>query len=182
MQGPQGVQGLQGVQGPTGATGFGDTGSFWDETTQGDDGPGGFVANTAYAMTFDHADPDAAHGVTVSNGSHITFSNPGVYNIQFSAQIERSQGGNVSRVSIWLAKNGVAVPATSTDISLASTAVRLVAAWNFFVSVSCAPTCDYYELMWSAESEFTALLYQPPQTLPDRPAIPSIILTVNQVR
>jgi hypothetical protein len=181
-QGPIGPQGPQGIQGPAGPAGFGDSGSFWDDTTQGNGGVAPYAANTAYAMTYDTADIANNQGVSITSGSQVTFTHAGVYNIQFSAQLERTQGGSSSNVSIWLRENGVDVPLTDTDITVQSNATRLVAAWNFFAPVSCATTCDHYELMWSSESPYMSILYLPPQTAPARPAIPSVILTVNQVK
>lgn len=181
LVGPKGDQGPQGEQGVAGLSGLGGSGSFWDTTTQGDDGPGGFEANTAYAMTFNNSSPDNL-GVSISNGSRITFTSPGVYNIAFSAQISRSQGGSASNVSIWLARNGTNVDDSTTDLTLVSNGNRYVAAWNFFVTVECDPTCDRYELMWSAQSQYISLVYAPAAADPARPAIPSVILTVNQVK
>lgn len=195
--GAQGLQGIQGVAGGTGTTGavgeigpqgpsgvwtFGDSGSFWDVSQQGDDGPGGYEPDTAYAMRFAHADLENNLGVSMTNGDTISFSHPGVYNIAFSAQLSRSQGGPTSTVSIWLAKNGQNVDDTNTDLTLQSNISRHVAAWNFFAPVTCVLICDTYQLMWSTESEYTAIIYEGPQVNPARPAIPSIILTVNQVK
>ena len=180
--GPTGATGATGPQGPAGTSGLGDSGSFWDVTTQGDDGPGGYLPDTAYPMLFGQADTGNNQGVSITSGSRISFSNNGVYNIAFSAQVTRSQGGSASNISIWLRRNGVDVPDSSTDVTLQANSQRYVAAWNFFVPVTCTTTCDYYEIMWSAESEYTALVYLPAQTAPVRPAIPSIIMTVNQVR
>mgnify|MGYP006268227349 CR=1 FL=1 len=180
-QGPTGLTGATGPTGPAGTSGMGDAASFWDLTQQGDDGPGGYLPDTAYPMQFGVADPDNV-GISMTAGNAITFTRAGTYNIAFSAQISRSQGGASSNISIWLAKNGVNVPDTNTDFTLQSNAQRYVAAWNFFVPVTCSTTCDSYQLMWSAESEYSALVYIGPQTAPVRPAIPSIILTVNQVR
>ena len=187
-QGPQGEIGLRGPageigpEGPSGLSGAGDSGYFWDTTTQGDDGPGGYEANTPYAMRLNNSDVLNNQGISVVDDSHISFTNPGVYNLAFSAQVLRSQGGSTSNMSIWLRKNGQDVPDSSTDFFLQGNLARYVAAWNFFVPVVCATHCDYYELMWSAESEHTSLVYVPPQTLPSRPAIPSLIVTVNQVK
>ena len=158
-------------------------GSFWDETTQGDVSVNpGFLANTPYAMTFDHTDSANTHGVSIVDGSKISFSNSGIYNIVFSAQMERSQGGAANNITIWLRVNGVDIPWTATDFTMVSNSTRVVAAWNFFVPVTCSVSgCDYYEMMWSSESEHTSLLAEPSRLNPVRPAIPSIILTVNQV-
>ena len=180
--GPVGATGAVGPPGPAGTSGLGDSGSFWDVTTQGDDGPGGYLADTAYPMLIGQADAANNQGVSIASGSRISFTNSGVYNIAFSAQVTRSQGGNESDITIWIRKNGVDVPDSATDFTLQANSHRYVAAWNFFVPVTCTTVCDYYQIMWSAESEYTALVYLPAQVGPIRPAIPSVIVTVNQVR
>jgi hypothetical protein len=59
---------------------------------------------------------------------------------------------------------------------------KVVAAWNFFVEISCdGGTCDTAQLMWSFDNTSTNIYYQDAQSDPTRPAIPSIIMTVNQV-
>ena len=133
-------------------------------------------------MTFDHSDTANNRGISIVSGSQISFTNPGLYNIQFSAQVTRSQGGSATDLTIWLRVNGIDVPWTATDFTLQSNSLRLVTAWNFYVPVTCAGgVCDHYELMWSSQSRYTGLVAIGPQTAPDRPAIPSIILTVGQV-
>jgi len=171
--GAQGIQGETGPQGPAGTSSLGYYGSFYDTTTQLNT-----VPDTAHPMTLNTT--DSANGVSITSGSHITFDHPGIYNIAFSAQLERTQGGNSAQVDIWLSYNGITVPVTNTELSLQAGAVRLVAAWNFFVTVTQAG--DYYELIWSSNESNADILYLPPQTGPDRPAIPSVIVTVNQVQ
>lgn len=192
--GPQGPTGETGAQGPQGIpgtiTGFGDSGNFWDVTTQGPAGGISSATNTAYPVYLGQADTANNQGVSVTSGpgdasgraSYLTFTHAGEYNIAFSAQLLRTQGGSTDIVSIWLRKNGVNEPNTNTDITLVANGQRHVAAWNFFVPVTCNPTCDTYQLMWSADGSYTNLWSQAAQTNPDRPAIPSVILTVNQVK
>lgn len=139
-------------------------------------------------MYFGQSGP--TNGISVQSGagdeagrsSYITFSNPGVYNIAFSAQLFRTQGGSADTVSIWLRQNGANVPDTNTDVTLLSNGQKVVAAWNFFVDISCDDSgCDSVQLMWSFDNTHTNIYYQSPQSNPARPAIPSIIMTVNQV-
>jgi hypothetical protein len=177
--GPQGEQGPQGLPGEAGTSGLGDSGSFWDITDQG--GPDVYSPDTPYPMLLGEADTANNRGVSISNGSQFTFTNPGVYNLAFSAQYTRLQGGNVNFVSIWLRKNGVDVPETATDITLISNGHRYVAAWNFFIPVTCDTSdCDQYQLMWSTDTEDTLMVHEPSNGV--RPAIPSLIATVNQVK
>lgn len=58
-----------------------------------------------------------ANGVSVVSGSRITLANAGIYNIQFSAQIDKSDAGN-DDIDIWLAKNGANVSWTNTSQTL----------------------------------------------------------------
>ena len=188
----KGDKGDKGDPGADGSTGFGSFGSFWDIESQGYGNSVSTEPGIAYPMYFGLSDA-ANNGVAIVAGdgdasdhaSYITFDNPGIYNISFSAQLLHS-GGSSSTVSIWLRKNGLNVPETNTDITLANNNGKAVAAWNFFVAVECptvdsVTTCDNYQLMWSYSGTDTKILYQDPSTSPDRPAIPSIILTVNQV-
>ncbi len=84
-------------------------------------------------------------------------------------------------MTFWLSKNGSAIPETSTDLVVASsaTAERVVAAWNFFVS---AEANDFYELIVVADD--TNVVLEGGNSLNatrGAPSIPSTILTVNQV-
>lgn len=193
--GATGAKGDTGDQGPAGAIGFGDIGSFYDVTTQGADGTVSQAPDTAYPVYLGQTDAEATDGISVTAGSgdaagrksFITFTNDGVYNIAFSAQLYRTQGGSTDTVSFWLRKNGVNVPATSTDVSVLANSTKLVAAWNFLVPVTCSTTlgvttCDKYQLMWSFDVDYTNIWFEGPQTNPTRPEIPSVILTVNQVQ
>jgi hypothetical protein len=176
---------------------LGDVGSFFDVTTQGwESSPVvSRQVNTAFPVYLSDADPAVTDGVSVVHGdgdvnthkSYVTFTRPGIYNIAFSAQIARTQGGSTALTSFWLRKNGVNVPASNTDVTLQAGAGKLVAAWNFFVPVTCATvanvtTCDQYQLMWSYDSQYINLWYDAGQSSPARPATPSVILTVNQVQ
>jgi len=195
--GAPGPTGAAGAAGPSGVGGLGYSGSFWDVTTQGGDGLVSTAVNTAYPIYLSEADATNNAGVHVVRcagdadrpdgypslpKSCLSFSHPGVYNIAFSAQLFRSAGGSADVFSFWLRENGVNVPDTNTDLTLISNGQKQVAAWNFFVPVSCNGSCSTYQLMWSVTGSHSNLWYEPPQTNPARPAIPSIIVTVNQVR
>lgn len=135
-------------------------------------------ANTAYPMKMNTT--DLQQGISVNNSSEITFSKAGIYNIQFSAQLDRSTGSAVENVSIWLRKNGVDVPFSTTDIFIVGSGDKApqVAAWNFFQNVNDG---DQIQIMWSATSNNILISYQAERTSPVRPALPSVIVSVNQV-
>jgi len=118
-----------------------------------------------------------ARGVSVVSGSMIQVANSGVYNIQFSAQLEKSSA-NKEDVDIWLAKNGVGVPWSATTIVVEGSSDRQVAAWNFFLSMD---TNEYAELYWHSDDLNVAAIAASGHAVPSHPDIPSIILTVNNV-
>lgn len=142
-------------------------GSFYDTTTQT-----AAAINTAYAMTFDTTDLSA--GVTVgSPTSRIYVDRPNVYNIQFSAQLDNTSGGN-HLVYIWLRVNGTDVPNSASQVRLKGTDGELVASWNFLYSLNAG---DYFEIMWSVSD--TAVQITAAAAAAPVPAIPSVILTVT---
>ena len=144
-------------------------GAFSDTTTQT------IVSiNTAYAMTFNTT--DAANGVSIgSPTSRLVVANQGVYNVQFSAQLDETSGGTAN-VYIWLRKNGTNVPNTASTVAIQGTAARTVAAWNFIIQLE--PT-NYVELMWASDSTNTTILAASATSV--WPAIPSVICTITQV-
>jgi hypothetical protein len=143
-------------------------GSFFDTTDQT-----AAVINTAYAMTFNTT--DLSFGVTLgSPTSRIYVDSSNVYNIQFSAQVVNTSGGGAHRIWIWLRKNGVNIPDSSTVIRIQGNNTETVAAWNFLLKMNAG---DYFELMWEVDDLGVQLLADPATAV--HPAIPSIILTVT---
>lgn len=183
--GPQGATGVTGPAGPTGATGAtgpqglpggtipGYFGSFDDTTTQ--------TSNGSDPAPMSLNQTAGSFGVSVADNSKITFANAGWYNIQFSTQLQKDKTKE-QQVDIWLRRirGGVTddLPDTNTNLLMGST-VKFVAAWNFLVEVQAN---DQLQLMWYSADNTMTVLYLPPQTNPDRPAVPSTILTVQQVQ
>ncbi len=178
-QGPPGTPGSPGIPGVTGATGpqgpawESSYGSFYDTTTQTNPTP-----NVARVMTLNTT--SSADGIEVVDFSKVTFTTTGVYNLQFSAQIQKSDPGT-DTIDIWLSKNGQNVPDSNGQLVLTQSGVdsRTVAAWNFMFD---AMAGDYVELMWSSADTNISVLSLIGQSNPQRPATPSLILTVSQIR
>ena len=142
-------------------------GSFYDTTTQT-----AAAINTAYAMTFNTT--DLSVGVTRgSPTSRIYVDRPNVYNIQFSAQLDKTSGG-VGLVWIWLRKNGVNVPDSAGQIRIQGNDAEVVAGWNYIIQLNAG---DYIELMWEVDDTSVQILYDPATAV--HPAVPSVILTVT---
>lgn len=150
-------------------------GSFFDTTTQT------CASGTIKAMQVNNSD-------TFNNGVFVgididarptlfTTSNAGVYNVQFSAQLNRTSGGSSKQVSIWLRKNGVDIDQTCTHLNVQANAGKLVASWNFFVEMGAT---DSLQIMWSQDDAID-LLYQSADLVLPHPSVPSVIVTINQI-
>ena len=169
-----GPPGPSGAVGPSGAAGTDATQRYFlnafDTTTQTNPSAASGNAFT-YNTTVD------SRGVAVVSGSMIQVANSGVYNIQFSAQLEKSSA-NKEDVDIWLSKNGVGVPWSATTIVVEGSSDRQVAAWNFLLSMD---SNEFAELYWHSDDLDVAVIAASGHTVPVHPDIPSIILTVNNV-
>jgi len=142
-------------------------GYFYDTTTQT-----AASINTAYGMTFNSV--GFSRGVTIGTPtSRIYVDRPGLYNIQFSAQLDKISGGTAF-IYIWLRHNGVDVDYSATQIRIQGNNAEIVAAWNFIQLMN---TGDYFELMWSTDDVDCQLLATAASA--PVPAIPSVILTVT---
>jgi hypothetical protein len=144
-------------------------GAFSDTTTQ--------VAasiNVAYGMVFNTT--DNSNGVSVgSPTSRLVADFQGVYNVQFSAQLDKTSG-SAAKIYIWLRKNGTNVPNTTTVVTLQGSSAKAVAAWNYIVQLDPA---QYVELMWATDDTDVKILAATATSV--WPAIPSVIATVTQV-
>jgi len=152
----------------SGTTGY--YGTFYSNVTQTNTS-----INTAHAVTY--STTSLSNGVSIVDNSRITLAHAGVYNIQFSLQLDKTDSGE-DEVDIWLNKNGNIVNWSNTKVTLPKNDAKLVAAWNF---VEQAAPGDYFEIMWSSADSALRIFAQPPQTSPSRPGIPSVILTVTEV-
>jgi len=142
-------------------------GSFYDTTTQT-----AAAINTAYAMTFNTT--DLTNGVYLgSPTSRVYVDRANVYNIQFSAQLDNTSGGD-HLIYIWLRVNGTDVANSASECRLKGNDSELVAAWNFLYSLNAG---DYFELMWSVSD--TAVQIIASAAAAPVPGIPSVILTVT---
>ena len=142
-------------------------GVFSDSTTQT-----AAAINTAYPVTFDTT--ELSNGVYIGTPtSRIYVDRPGVYNFQFSAQLDQAAAA-AHDVYIWADINGTTQPRTGTKITLVGNNAAAVAAWNFVFNMN---EGDYFRLMWSTSN--TACQITAAAAAAPVPAIPSVILTVT---
>jgi hypothetical protein len=143
--------------------------SYYDTTTQTNP-----VANAVNLFTFNSVESE----YQISRGnptSKIYFNNTGIYNIQFSAQLDKIGGGKAT-IWIWPRINGVNVPNSTTKVVIAGPNDEVVPAWNFVLVMK---TNDYFELAWQSADTDVIILAEAAAS--NYPAIPSIILTITWV-
>ena len=156
-----------------GNTATGSYGSFYDTTTQTN-----LIGNIPRSMSLNST--DTTNGVSISGSTspfntYIKTENPGVYNIQFSAQLDKTDAGK-DEIVIWLRKNGIDLTDTATTITLTGNNGKQVAAWNWFVN---SAANDYYQIIWLSADTNVRLLAE--TISGTHPGIPSVIVTANRV-
>jgi len=200
-QGTTGATGAQGAQGATGATGAqGTTGAQGSTGAQGTTGAQGLVGGTGaggalgyFGSFYGNTGITPPAGLTgllyvnqtdINNGvvlvtpatGEFTIQNPGVYNIQFSAQISKIGGGK-HNILIWLNNSSGSISWTNTEVDLVGGSnEREVAAWNWFYEVT-NPSGETLSLGYQVDSTNVIIVADNTTT----PEIPSVILTVQQV-
>lgn len=147
-------------------------GAFEDTTTQT------ATLNTATAITFN----TITYDVSVSRGtptSRIILANAGLYNIQFSIQLNNTNTA-VDDIVVWLKVNGSNVANTASWITVpskhGSDNGSAILALNLFNQFNAN---DYFELFWLTKTGTSTI-----QTVASGaayPASPGAILTVNQI-
>jgi hypothetical protein len=137
--------------------------------------------DTVLSMSFNSNDI-SGYGVSITSGSRITVDNTGIYNLQFSAQLDRTTTGT-NIVTIWFAYTGSNITNSATDVTIAGGAASnpVVAAWNYILPMSAS---SYVEIYWSHNDNVdnkVELKAVSTRSTPTRPAVPSVIATLTQI-
>lgn len=156
---------------PAGASATGYYAQYQDNNTQT-----AALINTGYPIKF--RTMDLSNQVTVVSDSRITFANAGIYNLQFSVQLENSDTQEHD-VTIWLRLNGVDVPGSSGFVAVVGKHGgingHVLPSWNYLLSLSAG---QYYELVWSTTSTSVTMPFIAAGNPP--PSTASAIFTVTQ--
>ena len=146
-------------------------GSFYSTAVQTNAG-----ATTANAVTFNQT--NTSLGVTVGSSSHLIVGAPGIYNLQFSLQAEKTDAGT-SLIDVWVAVNGTNVTYSNRQVSVTGSSLKYTISFNEMVSIASAN--DYIQIFWSSADLNVRLYAQGTQNNPTRPGQPSAITSVNLV-
>jgi len=145
-------------------------GTFISAFTSGTGGIGTYVVSISQNRT------SATYTGTMT--SQIVVAHTGIYNIQFSSQMDKTDAG-VDYVNFWLRRNGADVTASSGVVSLqGNSPAYMMAAWNYLIELI---ENDVIELYWGSADVGMSILAETAQTSPfAHPSIQSTILTITQ--
>ena len=110
--------------------------SYFDTTTQANP-----VADAVNLFTYN----SVVTNFSITRGvppSKIYINETGIYNFQFSAQLDKT-GGSASAVYIWPRIIGVNLPYSATKIVIVGPNNEIVPSWNFVLVMEAG---DYFEL------------------------------------
>lgn len=142
------------------------------------------TANTATLMTLNTT--DFSNDVSITS-SKITAANAGIYNLQFSAQVQSTDVAPQD-VFIWLRQGNDG--GGSTDITGSTGKVGLPArktptdpfhsiiGWNYFLSMNAN---DYVQIYWSTTSANVSIQYYAASGTPTKPSTQSVVATLSFV-
>jgi hypothetical protein len=145
-------------------------GTFISAFTSGTGGIGTYVVSVSQNRT------SVIYTGTMT--SQIVVANTGIYNIQFSSQMDKSDAG-VDYLHMWLRRNGTDITASAGIISLQGNApAYMMAAWNYLIELI---KDDIIELYWASADVNMSIINETAQTSPfAHPAVQSTILTITQ--
>jgi len=128
--------------------------------------------------------PAFSNGITVESGSRIKVPCAGQYLVTFTLQVT-NQSNTAGEFEVWAKDTGVNYPLSNTrfDVPARKTATiwsHVVPAITGIFTVD-NPTTDYLEVAWWSDNLGIYLEHYAAGTSPTRPAIPSVILTINFV-
>jgi len=149
---------------------YGAFSDFTDQTT---------TANTATLVAL--ATTDFSNQVTIAT-SKITVQNAGIYNLQFSVQLESSSNAPQD-VFIWLKQNGVDIVGSTGKVGLPARKspgdpFHDIKGWNYFLSMEAN---DYVEIYWSTTSIDVSIQTYAASGTPTKPSTASVVATMSFV-
>ena len=137
------------------------------------------TANTATLMTLNTT--DFANEVSISS-SKITVANSGIYNLQFSVQLENSNNAPQD-VFIWLKQNGTDIVGSTGKIGMPARKnpgdpFHSIVGWNYYLEMDAS---DYVEIYWSTTSADVSIQFYAASASPTKPATQSVVATLSFV-
>jgi len=149
-------------------------GAFSDFTSQTT------TANTATLMALNTT--DFSNTVSLQTGSKITVANPGIYNLQFSVQVQNA-GNAPYDIFIWLKQNGTDITGSTGKVGLPARKnpgdpFHDIKGWNYFLSMNAG---DYVQIYWSTTNVDVTIQTYAASGTPTKPSTASVVATLSFV-
>lgn len=149
-------------------------GAFSSYTTQST------TANTATLLTLSNT--DFSNAVTLETGSKITVANAGIYNLQFSVQIENFDNAPQDAY-IWLKQNGTDIVGSTGVLGIPARKSAIdpfhdIKGWNYFLSMNAN---DYVQIYWSPTIATVTIPTYAASGTPTKPSTASVVATLSFV-
>ncbi len=138
------------------------------------------TANTATLLTMSNT--DFSNAVSLQTGSKITVENAGIYNFQFSVQVQNLDNAPQD-MYIWLRQNGTDIVGSTGVLGLPARKnpgdpSHDIKSWNYFLSMNAG---DYVQIYWSPTiATFNIPTYAASGT-PTKPSTASVVATLSFV-
>ena len=144
---------------------------FTDQTT---------TINTATLMGLSVT--DFSNEVSLQTGSKITVANAGVYNLQFSVQLQNLDNAPQD-VFIWLKQNGTDITGSTGLVGMparksAGVPFHDIKGWNYFLSMNAN---DYVQIYWSTTNVDVTIQTYAASGTPTKPSTASVVATLSFV-
>ena len=137
------------------------------------------TANTATLVAL--ATTDFSNQVTVAT-SKITVQNAGIYNLQFSVQVQNLDNAPQD-VFFWLKQNGTDIVGSTGKVGLPARKnpgdpFHDIKGWNYFLSMAAN---DYVQMYWSTTSVDVSIQTYAASGTPTKPSTASVVATMSFV-
>jgi hypothetical protein len=149
-------------------------GAFSSYTTQAT------TANTATLMALNTT--DFSNTVTLVTGSKMTVANAGIYNLQFSVQVQNLDNAPQD-IFIWLKQNGTDIVGSTGKVGMPARKnpgdpSHDIKGWNYFLSMAAN---DYVQIYWSPTIATLTIPTYAASGTPTKPSTASVVATLSFV-
>lgn len=136
------------------------------------------LANTATVIDFDTTGLQS--GITLENLTSIKVTYPGLYQLDFSAQLNRAANSGTDKMYFWLKKNGTDIPFSTSNVSMVGNVNTVAKTFNK-ISVLELLANDTVEYYWATTTVDLVLESSPTGSTPQRPSSPAATLLVTRL-
>ena len=125
---------------------------------------------------------DFSNEVSLQTGSKITVANAGVYNLQFSVQLQNLDNAPQD-VFIWLKQNGTDITGSTGLVGMparksAGVPFHDIKGWNYFLNMNAN---DYVQIYWSTTNVDVTIQTYAASGTPTKPSTASVVATLSFV-